>query len=115
MTLFYFNNMCWFAMFLVYSSSIFDISMIHVDLTHLFVELLVHYSSVLGDKEYVSMVLRYKLSVGVAYILGHGVDRSNDMPVESFVVLSMFIRSVDNGYKDRLALFLIFLYNLHDV
>ena len=50
MTLFYFNNMCWFAMFLVCSSSIFDIVMIYDDLTHLFVELLVHYLSVLGDR-----------------------------------------------------------------
>jgi hypothetical protein len=89
--------------------------MIYDDFTHLFIELLVHYSSVLGDKDYVSMVLRYDLSVDASYILGHGVDRRCDIPIESFIVLSLGIRQVEHGYKDRLALFLIFLYNLHDV
>ena len=59
MTLFYFNIRYLFAMFLVCSSSIFDIVMINDDFGHLFIELLVHYSSVLGDKDFVSMVLRY--------------------------------------------------------
>ena len=56
MTLLYFNHMCLFAMFLVCSSNIFDIVMINDEFMHLFIELLVHYSSVLGDKNYVSMV-----------------------------------------------------------
>ena len=73
-------------MFLVCSSSIFDIVMINDGFAHLFVEPLVHYSSMLGDKDY----------------------------IESFVVHSLGIRQVEHDYKDCLALFLIFLINLHD-
>jgi hypothetical protein len=89
--------------------------MINDGFAHLFIELLVHYSSVLGDKDYVSMVLRYELSVDASYILGHVVDHGCDIPVESFVVHSLGIRQVEHDYKDCLALFLIFLINLHDV
>jgi hypothetical protein len=107
--------MCWFAMFLVYSAYIYDMVMIYADSIHLFVELLVHYSSVLGDNDYVGVVLRYDLSVDASYIPGQVVDRGCDIPVESSVVYSLIMRLVEHGYKDRLALFLIFLHNLHDV
>jgi hypothetical protein len=49
--------MCAIAMFLVYSSSIFDIVMINDKSTHLLVEFLVYYAHMLGSRKYVSMVL----------------------------------------------------------
>jgi hypothetical protein len=49
MTLCYFNVMCAIAKFLLYSSSIFDIVMINDKSTHLFVDLLVYYTRMLGS------------------------------------------------------------------
>ena len=112
MTLCYFNNMCLFAKFLVYFVSIFDIVICNDDSKYLFVELLVQYSSGLGGGEYVSMALRYNLPTDASFGLGHVVDRGSDSPVESFVVHSHFIRLVEHGCRDFLALFLIFLINL---
>ena len=43
------------------------------------------------------------------YTLGHVVDRVCDIPVESFVVYSLFIEQVECGCEGRQALFLIFL------
>jgi len=58
-------------LFLLYSShSIFDIFIIHGNSTRLFVELLVYYSSVLGSRKYVSMVLRYNLLADSPYMPG---------------------------------------------
>jgi hypothetical protein len=54
--------MCAIAKFLFFStSSIFDIVMINDKSTHLFVELLVYYTCMLGSRKYVSKVLRYNL------------------------------------------------------
>ena len=116
MTLFYFNIMCWFAMFLLYSSSIFDIVMIYDGFMYLFVERLIQFSSGLGGKNnYVSMVLRYDLPADSSYIPGVVVVRGSDSPVESFVFHPPSIRLVDNGFKDYLAMFMIFLNNLPDI
>ena len=101
-------------MFLLCSSYIVDIVMINDEFMHLFVELLVHYSSVLGGRDYVSVVLGYYLPADASYDLGHVVDRGSDSPVESFAVHSLVIRQVEYDYKDRLALFLIYLINLQD-
>jgi hypothetical protein len=50
--------MCAIAKFLFFStSSIFDIVMINDKSTHLFVELLVYYTCMLGSRKYVSMAL----------------------------------------------------------
>jgi hypothetical protein len=61
--------MCAIAKFLFCSSSISDIVMINDKFTHLFVELLVYYSSVLGSRDYVSMVLRYIIYLQVHLML----------------------------------------------
>jgi hypothetical protein len=39
-----------------------------------------------SDRRYVSVVLRYCLSVDAAYMPGHVIDRRCDRPVESYVV-----------------------------
>jgi hypothetical protein len=61
MTLFYFNTMFLFIMFLVCSSSIFDIVMIDNEFMHEITKHLIQYSSELSGQHYVSMVLRYCL------------------------------------------------------
>jgi hypothetical protein len=99
-------------MFLVYSSSIFDIVMIDNEFMHKIAKRLIHYSSELSGRHYVSMVLRYCLLMDALYIPGHVVDRGSDTPVESFVVHSPYEEQVEPGCEGSLALFLIFLSNV---
>jgi hypothetical protein len=112
MTLFYFNTMFLFIMFLVYSSSIFDIVMIDNEFMHKIAKRLIQYSSELSGRHYVSMVLRYCLPKDALYMPGHVVDRGSDTPVESFVVHSPYVEQVEPGCEGSLALFLIFLSNV---
>jgi hypothetical protein len=95
MTLCYFNVICAIAKFLLYSSSIFDMVMINDKSTHLFVELLVYNTCVLGSRKYVSMVLRYNYLAYSPYTLSCVVDRGRDRPIESFVVHPPSIRLVE--------------------
>jgi hypothetical protein len=52
-----------FIMFLVYSSSIFDIVMIYNETMHKIAKRLIQYSSELSGWHYVSMVLRYCMHI----------------------------------------------------
>jgi hypothetical protein len=63
--------------------------------THLFVELLVYYTHMLGSRKYVSMVLRYNLLAHSPYTPGRVVDRGRDRPIESFAVHPPSIRLVE--------------------
>jgi hypothetical protein len=69
MTLFYFNILLLFIMFLVCSSYIFDIVMIDDEFMHMFVERLIQYSSDLSDTYYVSVVL------DIIYLWMHSICR----------------------------------------
>jgi hypothetical protein len=112
MTLCYFTTMFLFIMFLVYSSSIFDIVMIDNEFMYKIVERLIQYSSELSGRWYVSEVLRYWLPANALYMPGHVVDRGCDTLVESFVVHSLYVELVEPSYDVSLALFLIFLSNV---
>jgi hypothetical protein len=112
MTLFYFNTMFLFIMFLVYFNSIFDIVMIDNEFMYKIAKRLIQYSSELSGRLYLSMVLRYCLPTNALYMLGHVVDRKSDTPVESFVVHSSYVEQVEPGCEESLALFLIFLSNV---
>jgi hypothetical protein len=112
MTLFYFNTIFLFIMFLVCSSSIFDIVMIDNEFMHEIAKRLIQYLSELSGQHYVSMVLIYCLSVDALYMPGHVVDRGCDTPVESFIVHFPYVEQVEPSCKGSLALFLIFLSNV---
>jgi hypothetical protein len=99
-------------MFLICSSSIFNIVMIDNEFMYEIVKRLIQYSSELSGRYYVSMVLRYCLPMDTLYIPGHMVDRGCDTPVESFVVHSPYVEQVEPGCEGSLALFLIFLSNV---
>jgi hypothetical protein len=99
-------------MFLVYSSSIFDIVMIDNEFMPKIAKCLIQYSSELSGQHYVSMVLRYCLPVDAVYMLGHVVDHGSDTPVESFIVHSPYVEQVEPGCEGSLALFLFFLSNV---
>ena len=47
------------------------------------------------------------------YILGRVVDRGDVIPVESSIVHRPNVVSVDTNYEETIALFLIFLGNVH--
>jgi hypothetical protein len=112
MTLFYFNTMFLFIMFLVYSSSIFDIVMIDNKFMHKITKCLIQYSSELSGQHYVNMVLRYCFPMGALYIPSHVVDPESDTPMESFVLHSLYVEQVEPGCEGSLAMFLIFLSNV---
>ena len=112
MTLCYFNTMFLFIMFLVYSSSIFDIVMIDNEFMHKIAKRLIQYLSELSGRHYVSLVLKYCLPTDAPYILGHVVDRKCDTLLESFVVHSPFVGQVGPSCEGNQALFLIFLSNV---
>jgi hypothetical protein len=99
-------------MFLVYSSCIFDIVMNDNDFMHMFAKRLAQSSSELSDRGSVGVVLRLYLPTNAPYILGHQVVRGCEIPVESYVAHSPNIGQVEPGYKERIALFLIFLSNV---
>jgi hypothetical protein len=81
--LFYFNIFL-FSMSLFCSSCIFDIVLINNDNFHMFVKRLVQYSSGLGGRFYVSVVLRYYIYLRMLpNVRERVVDRRCDRPVES--------------------------------
>jgi hypothetical protein len=87
-------------MFLVCSSSIFDIVTIDYEFIHMFAKRLIQYSSGLSGSQYVSVVLRYCMSADALYMLGTMVDRGRDNnPVESFVTHTSYIELVELGCR----------------
>ena len=63
----------------------------------------------------VSVVLIPCFPAIAPYILGHVVDRRCDRSIESFAVHSRGVGLVEWNYFGSLALFLIFLSNIHHV
>jgi hypothetical protein len=87
--------------------------MISIDFMHLFTKYLVQFWIGLGGRYDVGMVLILNLPMNAPYILGHQVvDRKCDIPIESYVAHSLNIGQVEPDYKERIALFLIFLSNV---
>jgi len=74
-----------FIMFLVYSSSTFDMVMIDNEFMYMFAKRLALFAGGLGDRCHVSMVFRCHLSAITPYCPGHVVDHGSDSSVESFV------------------------------
>ena len=67
----------------------------------------------MGGRPYVGVVPISCLPVFAPYILGHVVDHGGDIPVESSVVHPPNVVSIDTNYEKMIALFLIFLSNVH--
>ena len=74
-----------FIMFLVYSSSTFDMVMIDNEFMYMFANRLAFFAGELSDRCHISMVLRCRLSAITSYWSGSVVDHRNDNSVESFV------------------------------
>ena len=68
-----------------------DIVMIDNEFMHKITKRSDQYSSELSGRHYVSVVLKYCLTVDALYVLGHVVDHECDTLVESIVVHSPFV------------------------
>jgi hypothetical protein len=101
-----------FIMFLVCSSSIFNIVMIDNEFMYMFAKRLALYSRGLSCRLHVSMVLRCCLPANAPYWSSHVVVRGCDNLVESYIVYSPLIGQVEQYYVGSLAMFLIFLSNV---
>jgi len=66
-----------------------------------------------GGGHYVGVVPISCLPAFACYILGRVVDHGGDIPVESSVVHPSNVVSVHTNYGEMIALFLIFLSNVH--
>jgi hypothetical protein len=81
---FFYFNIFLSSMYLLCSSCIFDIVLISYDDFHMFVKRLVQYSSGLGGRFYVSVVLRYYIYLRMLpNVREHVVDHRCDRPIES--------------------------------
>jgi hypothetical protein len=104
MTLFYFNIIMFLSiLFLVYSSSIFDIVLIDNKFRHKFVERLVQLQIGLGGRSNVDMVSRLYLPTNAPYFPGHVVDHEGDFYsfVESSVFHSPNLGQVEPSYLGK--------------
>jgi len=92
-----------FILFLVYSSSIFDIVLIDNKFRHKFIEGLAQLRIGLGDRSNVDVVSRLYLLANAIYFLGHVVDCECDYYsfVESFVVHSLNLGQVEHVYLGK--------------
>jgi hypothetical protein len=87
--------------------------MISNDFIHMFAKHLVQFQIGLGGRYDVGVVLILNLLAHAPYVSGHQVvDHGCDIPIESYVAHSLNIGQVEPGYKERIALFLIFLSNV---
>jgi hypothetical protein len=75
-----------FIMFLVCSSSIFDIILIDNEFMYMFAKRLALVARELSGRLHVSMVLRCRLPVNAPYWMGRVIDRGSDSFVESYIV-----------------------------
>jgi hypothetical protein len=90
-----------FIMFLVCSSLLLDIVMIDDEYMHRFAKRIIQFSRELSGQHYVSIVLRYCLSVDVLYMSGYVVDCGCDTPIESFVVDSPYVEQVEPRLRSK--------------
>ena len=60
-----------------------------------------------NDKGCVDMVSRQCLSADMPYILGHVVDRRSDSPIDSSVVHSPSVGTVERGYASKTSFVLM--------
>jgi hypothetical protein len=87
--------------------------MIDNNFMHMFAKRLAQSSSELSSRGSVGVVLRLYLSMNAPYIPGHQVkDRGCDISVESYAAHSPNIGQVESGYKEKIALFLLFFSNV---
>jgi hypothetical protein len=92
-------------MFLVCSSSIFDIVLIDNEFMYMFAKHLALVARRLSGRLHVSMVLRCRLPANAPYWLGHVVDRGSNSFIESYIVHAPLIGQAERYYVGKHAMF----------
>jgi len=101
-----------FIMFLVYSSSTFDMVMIDNEFMYMFAKRLALFVGGLGDRCHVSMVLRCRLSTITLYWPSSMVDRGSDSSVEPFVFHPPLVGQVEPKLHRKSSSVLAFYSNV---
>ena len=101
-----------FIMFLVCSSSIFDIVMIDNEFMYEFAKRLALVARELGGRSHVGMVLRCYLPTNVSYWLGHVVVRDSDSFVDSYIVHATLIGQAEFVLRSKSCYVLIYFSNV---
>jgi len=101
-----------FIMFLVYSSSTFDMIMIDNEFIYMFAKRLALFVGGLSDRCHVSMVLRCRLSAITPYWLSRMVDHRSVSSVESFVFHPLLVGQVEPQLRRKSSSVLAFYSNV---
>ena len=99
-------------MFLVCSSSIFDIVMIDNEFMYKFAKRLALDARELGDRSHVSVVLRCYLCANVSYWPGRVVVRDSDSFVDSYIVHPPLIGQAEFVLRSKSCDALIYFSNV---
>jgi len=101
-----------FIMFLVCTSSIFDIVMIDNEFMYKFAKRLALNSRELSGRSYVGVVLRYYLPATVSYWLGHVVVHDGDSFIDSYIVHPPLIGQAEFVLRSKSCYVLIYFSNV---
>jgi hypothetical protein len=94
-----------FIMFLVCSSSIFDILLIDNEFMYMFAKHLALIARGLSGRLHVSMVLRCHLPANASYWPSRVVDHGSDSFIEFYIVHPPFIGHAERYYVEKHAMF----------
>ena len=101
-----------FIMFLVFSSSIFDIVIIDNEFMHKFAKRLALDMWELSGRSYVGVVLRYYLRANVSYWPGCVVVRNGDSFVDSYIVHHPLVGQAEFVLRSKSCYVLIYFSNV---
>jgi hypothetical protein len=101
-----------FIMFLVCSSSTFDMVMIDNEFMYMFAKRLVLFARGLSGRLHISVVLRCYLPTNASYWPGRVVDRGSDSSIESYTVHPLLIGHVETTLRRKSCYILAFFSNI---
>jgi hypothetical protein len=101
-----------FIMFLVYSSSTFDMVMIDNKFMYMFVMRLALFVRGLSGRLHVSVVLRCYLPANASYGSGHVVDHGSGSSIESYIVHPPLIGQAETTLRRKSCYVLAFFSNI---
>jgi hypothetical protein len=101
-----------FIMFLVSSSSTFDMVMIDNEFMYMFAKRLAPFTRGLSGRSHVGVVLRCYLPTNAPYWLGRVVVRGGDSSIESYIVHPPLIGQAETTLRRKSCYLLAFFSNI---
>jgi hypothetical protein len=101
-----------FIMFLVCSSSTFDMVMIDNEFMYMFAKRLALFASGLSGRSHVSVVLRCYLPTNASYWPSHVVGHGSDSSIESYIVHPSLIGQAETTLRRKSCYVLAFFSNI---